>query len=129
VEEGDANLLTTAHWRHAPFFQRVRRQVAQNWHPQVAVARHDPGALTYGHRDRRTIVRVVLNDDGSLERVYVIQGCGADFLDDEAVRAVQRGAPFPNPPQGLVDQRTGHAVFSFEFNLTFSAPPLLRLGR
>lgn len=129
AEDGEANLLSTAAWRHAPFLMRFKRQVAQHWHPDVAMNRHDPGARMYGHRDRETIVRVVLNADGSLERVYVIRGSGAEFLDNEAVRAIRAAAPFPNPPQGLVDPSTGHIVFNFGFNLTMGERPLFRLRR
>jgi len=129
AEDADANLLSTTAWRHAPFVMRFKRQVAQHWHPEAAMGRYDPGARIYGHRDRETVVRVVLNRDGGLERVYVLRGSGADFLDDEAVRSIQQAAPFPNPPQGLVDPATDHLVFTFGFNVIMTERPMFRLRR
>ena len=129
IEDGQNNLLSTARWRHAPFFQRVKHQVEQYWRPDIAFRRHDPGGHVYGYRDRETFVRVVLRPDGSLERAYVIRGCGADFLDVEAIRAIEQAAPFPNPPRGLVDSRTQTIVFNFGFNVILGERPIFRLRR
>lgn len=129
IEDGQNNLLSTARWRHAPFFQRVKHQVEQYWRPDIAFRRHDPGGHVYGYRDRETVVRVVLNPDGSLERTYVVRGCGADFLDVEAIRAIEQAAPFPNPPRGLVDPRTDTIVFAFGFTVILGERPIFRLRR
>jgi len=129
VEDGERSLLNTVRWRHAPFFQRVKDQVRQYWHPDVAFMRHDPGGHVYGYRDRETVLRVVLDTRGSLERVYVLRGSGADFLDDEARRAIEQAAPFPHPPARLVDERTGRVVFTFGFIVELGERPIFRLRR
>ncbi len=129
LEEGQRNLLTTARWLHAPFFQRVKRQVEQYWHPGVAFRQFDPGGHVFGYRDRETVVRVVLDATGALERAYVLRQSGADFLDDVAVRAIEQAAPFPNPPQGLVDESTARIVFTFGFTVELGERPIFRLRR
>jgi TonB family protein len=129
IEEGDRNLLTTARWLHAPFFERVKRQVEQYWHPDVAFRRFDPEGHVYGYRDRETVVRVVLDASGSLERAYVIRQSGAVFLDDEALSAIEQAAPFPNPPRGLVDPSTNRIVFTFGFTVELGERPIFRLRR
>lgn len=129
VDEGQRTLLDTARWRHAPFFQRVRHQVAQYWHPDVAFLRHDPGGHVYGYRDRETVVRVVLDERGALERAYILSASGAQFLDNEAVRAIEQAAPFTNPPQGLIDQETRRIVFTFGFTVELGERPIFRLRR
>lgn len=129
LNEGERTLLTTARWLHAPFFQRVKRQVEQYWHPDVAFRHHDPGGHVYGYRDRETVVRVVLNAEGVLETLYVLRASGAQFLDDEALQAIEQAAPFPNPPRGLVDERTQQIVFTFGFTVELGERPIFRLRR
>jgi TonB family protein len=129
LDEGEQSLLSTARWRHAPFFQRVKEQVEQYWHPNVAFLRHDPGGHVYGYRDRETVVRVVLHADGRLERAYVIRPSGAFFLDDEALQSIEKAAPFPNPPRGLVDENNQRIVFTFGFTVEVGEQPIFRLRR
>jgi TonB family protein len=129
LEEGDGTLLTTARWLHAPFFQRVKEQVEQYWHPDLAFARHDPGGHVYGYRDRETVIQVVLDSQGALVRNYVLRASGADFLDEEALHAIEQAAPFPNPPRGLVDQQSQHIVFTFGFTVELGEQPIFRVRR
>jgi TonB family protein len=129
LEEGDGTLLTTARWLHAPFFQRVKEQVEQYWRPDVAFARHDPGGHVYGYRDRETVIQVVLDPQGGLVRNYVLRASGADFLDEEALHAIEQAAPFPNPPRALVDQRSQRIVFTFGFTVELGEQPIFRVRR
>jgi TonB family protein len=91
--------------------------VAQNWHPDRVYLQRDPRGNVYGTRDRITVLRVELQKDGSVSRIYVQQGCGVDFLDDEAVRAFKAAQPFPNPPSGLVDGGNNRFSFGFHFQI------------
>jgi protein TonB len=129
VEDGESTLLSAARWRHAPFFQRVKHAVEQYWHPDRAFAEHDPEGHVYGYRDRETVIRVVLDAEGSLVRAYVVEPSGADFLDDEARGAIRQAAPFPNPPQSLVDDNTRLIVFTFGFIIEMGEQPIFRLRR
>jgi TonB family protein len=129
TEEGPSTLLSTARWRHSPFFQRLKHAVEQYWHPDRAFAQHDPGGHIYGYRNRETVIRVVLDAEGDLVRAYVIRPSGADFLDDEARNAIRQAAPFPNPPRGLVDESTGRIVFTFGFIVEMGEQPIFRLRR
>jgi TonB family protein len=52
-----------------------------------------------------------------LAGVIVADKSGVSFLDDEAINAFRLAQPFPNPPQGLVDENqliTFHFGFHFE---------------
>jgi TonB family protein len=116
ADEGEFTALNSRKWKYATFFNRMKRQVAQNWHPDQVYLRRDPTGNIYGTRDRLTVLRVSLKPNGSVAEIYVAKQSGVDFLDDEAVRAFREAQPFPNPPAGLVDGRSNLITFSFGFH-------------
>jgi TonB family protein len=115
VEDGDVNQLNSRRWKYASFFNRVRDQVAQHWHPEVAHAARDPDGSRYGFKTRVTRLLIRLNPDGTLNKVKMDKSSDVDFLDEEAIRAVRQAAPFNNPPSQLVDAETGFIDFGFGF--------------
>ena len=122
VETGDFTALNSKKWKFASFFNRMKRQVAQNWHPDVVYARRDPTGKVYGTKDRVTVLEVSLQPGGKLAKVIVIEESGVDFLDNEAVAAFERAQPFPNPPSGLIASSSGLITFSFGFHFQVGAP-------
>jgi TonB family protein len=116
AEQGDFTALNSRKWKYATFFNRMKRQVAQNWHPDQVYLRRDPTGNIYGTRDRLTILSVSLKPDGAVAKIYVAKQSGVDFLDEEAMRAFREAQPFPNPPAGLVDARSNLITFSFGFH-------------
>jgi len=129
VPDGDQTLLNSKRWRFASFFNRVKRQVAENWHPDVVYRRRDPSGNVYGFRDRLTILRVRLTPDGKLKELHLERASGVGFLDDEAISAFRAAEPFPNPPKGLVDKDTGMISFRFGFLFEISRRPSFRIFR
>jgi len=114
VDNGDETALTSKRWVYASFFNRLKRQVAQNWDP-VSVWRHrDPTGAVYGFKTRVTEVRVSLSRKGEVENIVVTSPSGVTALDDEAVRAFRSAGPFPNPPEGLI-QKDNMITFPFGF--------------
>ena len=116
VESGDRTALNSRQWKFASFFNRMKRQVAQNWHPDQVYLRRDPTGRVYGTKDRLTVLRVSLHPDGRLAQAYIADKSGITFLDDEAVRAFQLAQPFPNPPPALIDHSSNLITFSFGFH-------------
>jgi TonB family protein len=114
VDDGESTALNSKKWKHAPFFNRIKRAVANEWHPEVVYVRHDPSGNVYGVKDRVTVLRVHLAPDGKLAAWTVLQSSGVDFLDDEAIDAFRKAAPFPNPPKDLVET-DGQIHFNFAF--------------
>ncbi len=115
IDEGEGTALNAKRWKYASFFNRVKGQVRQNWNPARAYRLRDPNGNIYGSKDRLTVVTVSLKPDGKLNKVWVVEPCGVDFLDDEAVLAFERAAPFPNPPKALVDGDSNLITFRFGF--------------
>ncbi|MDB4963431.1 MAG: TonB family protein [Myxococcales bacterium] len=117
VENGDETSLSAKRWVYASFFNRLKRQVAQNWDPATVWRRNDPNGTVHGFKTRVTEVRVSLAANGSLAKVVVTNPSGVNELDEEAVRAFHSAAPFPNPPEGLVKEGLITFAFSFYFEI------------
>jgi protein TonB len=114
VDNGDETALSAKRWIYASFFNRMKRQVAQNWDPATVWRRSDPTGQVYGFKTRVTEVRVSLSTNGTLAKIVVTAPCGVSDLDDEAVRAFKSAAPFPNPPKELAGS-DGQITFAFSF--------------
>jgi TonB family protein len=114
VEEGDKDLLNRKQTRYWAFFDRLKGAVSREWKPNDAYRVHDPRRQVFGVEDRLTILHVTLSGDGAIQKLYVEKPCGAEFLDDEAVRAFRAAGPFPNPPEGLKND-DGHISLRFGF--------------
>ncbi len=121
AESGEITALNSKKWKFASFFNRMKRQVAQNWHPDMVYVRRDPTGKVYGTKNRVTVLEVSLRPNGSLAKVIVSQQSGVGFLDDEAVSAFQKAQPFPNPPTGLVESSSKLITFSFGFHFQVGA--------
>jgi TonB family protein len=117
VEEGETTALNTKQWKHAGFFNRLKRQVSQNWDPSRVLRAEDPRGNVYGVRDRITHLLVTLDPGGRLVDAVVVRTSGFAALDEEAIRAFRAAEPFPNPPPDLVDPRSGRISFPFGFHL------------
>ena len=126
IDDGDATALNSKKWKHAPFFNRVKKQVADEWHPEMVYVRHDPNGNVYGVKDRVTVLRIHLAPDGKLGGWTVLQSSGVDFLDDEAIDAFKKAAPFPNPPKDLVEG-DGQIHFNFAFIFELSGRGSLKV--
>ena len=116
LDQGDATFLNTREYRHAWFFNRVKRSVQRRWRAVEMHRRYDPRGRVYGVRDRLTVVEVVLTREGVLDDITVEQDSGIAFLDEVALQAFRDAQPFPNPPQALRDG-DGRIRFKFGFHL------------
>jgi TonB family protein len=125
VDEGEETALNSKKWRFATFFNRVKKQVSEHWHPEEAYRRRDPTGVIYGHQNRYTELRIQLKADGHLANVGVGLPSGLEFLDDEAITAFKEAQPFPNPPRQLLE-RDGLITFHFGFLYDLNGPPQMR---
>ncbi len=129
VEQGAYTALNTRKWKYATFFNRVKRQVAQNWHPETAYRLRDPNGNIYGTKDRMTVLTVSIEADGTLKKVIITGPSGVEFLDDEAVKAFEMAEPFPNPPDALVDHESNLITFRFGFSFEINSRTPWRVFR
>jgi len=129
IDKGDRTLLKTKEWKYASFFNRVKRAVAQHWHPDREYTRRDPKGNVYGFKTRTTILHILLHPNGSLKKIVLERPCGLTFLDDEAIKAFRKAAPFPNPPKRLVNRKTRQIAFRFGFIFEILRSPRWRVIR
>ena len=127
VDDGEETALNSKKWKFSVFFNRVKHQVQEHWHPDEVYSRRDPSRSIYGRTSRLTIVRVRLKPDGHLQNVELESPSGLEFLDDEALQAFRAAQPFPNPPHQLVDSSDGliNFQFGFLFELSGVSKPML----
>ncbi|MDA1000870.1 MAG: TonB family protein [bacterium] len=88
-EEGDVVSLDTRNFKYVSYFAHIKRKIQAAWSwPQEA--QNFGGKLT---------LKFVLRSDGTLSRVELQSSSGYRILDDEAIAAVTKAAPFlPFPP-------------------------------
>ena len=127
IDEGATTALNAKQWKFASFFNRVKRQVAQHWRPALQYEKRDPTGNIYGSGQWVTLLRIILKPDGSLSSVTVAKPSGLEFLDDEAVEAIKRGSPYPNPPPQLVSE--GVVGFRFGFYFDVDGGPRMKVYR
>jgi len=119
VEVGEGTFLSTREWKYASFFNRLKQKVGQHWHPNAVLQARDASGQIYGSQDRYTLLSVTLNKSGHIVELHVAKSSGLRFLDDEAVAAFVRAAPFVNPPPNMF-QGKEDIQFSFGFYLEIS---------
>ena len=116
LPQGDRTQLNSIENLYWSYWDRLKTQVRPHWRPVRAYRQRDPTGRVYGVEDRYTVLRVTLNGDGSLRHVFLERSSDLDFLDREAIRAVQHAEPFSNVPEGLKDDR---GLLSFRFGFFF----------
>ena len=88
------------------YYQRIRSQIRQFWEPSIrgkVKKIFAQGRSLASEHDHVTRVVITLNKEGALLRVQVVGESGLKDLDDAAVEAFRAAEPFPNPPQGIVE--------------------------
>jgi TonB family protein len=106
VDLGLETMLSTKEFKYYTYFNRIRRQLSQYWEPKVRDKLHKmfrQGRTIASNEDKITKLVIFLNPTGQLVKVQVMSESGIKDLDEAAIDAFRAAAPFPNPPQGIVD--------------------------
>jgi TonB family protein len=106
VDQGLETLLNAREFKYYTYYNRIRKQLSQHWEPRVRTKLSQmfkQGRYLASSSDRITKLIVILDQKGNLVNVQMVKDSGVTDLDDAAIEAFQSAAPFPNPPQGIVD--------------------------
>lgn len=108
VKEGNRTMLSTKEFVYFGYYRRIRQKLESAWNSRL---RNTLDGYVYGgrqlanNRDYVTGLIVVLDRNGNITRVQVLQQSGARDLDQAAIDAFNMAGPFPDPPSGLVDEK------------------------
>jgi TonB family protein len=107
VKSGAQTLLNTREFVYYSYYTRIRNQLQQYWEPSIKVKflrLMKSGRNIASSGDKLTKVLITLNKEGTLVKVQVLEESGVRDLDEAAIEAFQQAAPFPNPPDGIIEQ-------------------------
>ncbi|MEZ0390665.1 MAG: energy transducer TonB [Pseudobdellovibrionaceae bacterium] len=106
VDKGMETLLSTREFVYYSFYARIRRQLNQHWGGKVREKMMKivkEGRTIASADDKITKLLITLNRKGHLVKVQVLSDSGIRDLDEAAIEAFKEAAPFPNPPDGIVE--------------------------
>ena len=109
IEDAEPSLMTqlnTREYKYYGYHKRIRTQLDQWYEGQLRTQLKkivSQGRTIASEENKRTQLLIILNDKGNLVKVQVLGVSGVKELDDAAVEAFRKAAPFPNPPKGMID--------------------------
>lgn len=107
VETGMQTMLSSREFVYYSYYARIKERIKQHWEPSIREKVRmvfKTGRTIASTKDHITQVVVTLNKKGELTHVEVITPSGIVQLDQAAVEAFRAAQPFPNPPQGLIEE-------------------------
>lgn len=129
VDKGDASILNAQRWKYASFFNRMKDAIDEHWDPVARLRARDPDGRINGTKTRITRLMIILNPDGSLHKVKTSKSSNVDYLDEEAIQAIRKAAPFPNPPPGMLNPDDGKLHVPFGFIVEMGKGRIFRIRR
>jgi protein TonB len=120
VEKGDTVWLDTEQDLLISFFKRFRTNIYNVWnYPEGSRLREEQG---------RCLLRISVSRQGTIDAVELLESSGFYALDEEALRAVRKGAPYgPLPAAYPHPQLNIMGYFSYNLSRTTSHLPGRRL--
>jgi protein TonB len=109
VEQGDAVWLDMEKDLLHSFFQRFRDNIYGVWnYPRRSAERGEEGTC---------LLKITINHDGTVKEVQLRETSGHRDLDEEALAAVRKGAPYGKLPSSYKEETLTIFAF-FQYNLT-----------
>ena len=116
---GAETLLKTREFVYYSYYNRIKLKLRQHWEPRikekiVKILRQGRTIASVNNNITRLVI--TLDKNGELVRIQVRNASGYNDLDDAAIEAFRAAAPFPNPPNGIVDG-SGKVEINWDFVL------------
>jgi TonB family protein len=102
---GDVTQLNTQEFMFYGYYHRIRQRLEQHWGASLqesAERMYRTGRRLPANSQRITGVSVVMDERGNIIDVRVQSASGVSELDEAAIESFNRAGPFPNPPQGMI---------------------------
>jgi TonB family protein len=102
VQPGNQTALNTRAAPFAAYIARMHRSIHELWgFGQLEEWDDKPASSPYNNRDLMTELEIILNPDGTIDRVGVARPSGLMEYDVAAVDVVYTAGPFPDPPRAI----------------------------
>ncbi|HEY6478252.1 MAG TPA: TonB C-terminal domain-containing protein [Polyangia bacterium] len=102
VKPGNQTALNTRAAPFAAFIARMHRSIHELWgFGQLEEWEEKPGSSPFNNQNLVTELEIVLNGDGTVDRVGVVRGSGLTAYDVAAVDVVYSAGPYPEPPRAI----------------------------
>lgn len=98
-------LLNTKEFAHFSYYKEIKSQLTRYWaikikEKMLPIMKLDRGPATANAQITRLFI--ILDKNGTLVGVQVLNESGIKDLDDTAISAFKEAAPFPSPPPGIL---------------------------
>lgn len=123
LETGAQTLLSTREFIYYSYYSRIKEKIRQTWQPKIREKikmMYRKGRSIASVKDHVTQVIITLDNKGTLMHVELVTASGVHALDEAAVEAFKAAAPFPNPPDGIVE-KDGRIRIRWDFILEASS--------
>lgn len=127
VDHGERTMLSTREFKYFSYYHRIKELLRQHWKPEVEhqIERIWRKGRNITSDELTTKVLVTLNEKGNLTKISKLSGSGFTEIDEAAIEAFQKAAPFPNPPQAMVEE-DGFVRIRWDFILTADSGPRIQ---
>ncbi len=115
LKKGEQLKVNAQFFDYGNYINRMRTKIAQRWNPHSTLLPE-----MYRQRTVRVDLAVVLNRDGEIVELYTLGTSRYDSFDQEAIRSIKNGSPYPNPPKSLV-QEDGLVYMPWSFVMTMDS--------
>lgn len=129
IKIGPQTILNGKEYKFFNYYDRIREQVSDRWHPKVKKAievikhkKDDPNPLTSG--SKITGLVITLNKNGEIILIELVKGSSYKELDDAAIESFREAAPFAHPPDELV--KNGTFTLDWDFTLNVEDAPIVK---
>jgi TonB family protein len=129
VDNGERTILSTREYKYFSYYNRIKELLRQYWKPNVERKLYMLIAKgrNIGEDEMVTELVVLLNPQGNIQKISRVGSSGIEDLDEAAVDAFQKAAPFPNPPKGIIDP-DGFVRIRWDFILQTQAAPRINFS-
>lgn len=113
---GDMTQLNTQEFMFYGYYHRIRQRLEQHWGSSLqesAERMYRTGRRLPANSQRITGVSVVMDERGNIIDVRVQSASGVSELDEAAIESFNKAGPFPNPPQGMIQNGRVHIEWGF----------------
>lgn len=119
-KRGDSTLLNAREFRYFGYMQLIRRQVNFYWSQSLDNISSVQERLT--RNEYTTTLNVSLDSKGNLKGLSLVRSCGVKRFDEATLQAFRVAAPFPPPPEGLLNASGDANLPEFGFTVTLGTP-------